>query len=72
MPHLSTMSGANLGYLIAFLSMFIGVMSNFPFTDVARRWGSVALNHFRLLVGLIALTAVCMVVDKLSFTNLFT
>ena len=52
--------------------MFIGVMSNFPFTDVARRWGAVALNHFRLLIGLIVLTAVCMVVDKLSFSELFT
>jgi drug/metabolite transporter (DMT)-like permease len=66
------MSGADLGYLIAFLSMFIGSMSTFPFTEAAREWGSVATNHYRLITALIVLTPLCMVFDKVSIVELFS
>ena len=66
------MSGASLGYLLAFFGMFVSALSNFPFTDAARRWGSVALNHFRLVIALVVLTLLCVTIGKLSFTYLFT
>ena len=65
------MNGASLGYLLAFFGMFVSALSNFPFTDAARKWGSVALNHYRLVVALIVLTILCVTVGKLSFADLF-
>jgi len=65
------MSGAELGYLLAFLAMFVSSMSNFPFTVAARKWGPVAVNHYRLLVAFIALTVLCITIDKESITELF-
>lgn len=65
------MSGATLGYLLAFFAMFASSLSNFPFTDAARRWGSVALNHYRLLVAFILLTVLCITIGKLSLADLF-
>ncbi|MGP8217015.1 MAG: DMT family transporter [Bacteroidia bacterium] len=65
------MSGAQLGYLLAFLAMFVSSLSNFPFTDAARKWGSVALNHYRLLVAFIVLTVVCLAFGRLSLKELF-
>src|ERR1700739_3345988 len=65
------MNGVAFGYLLAFLAMFVNSLSNFPFIDAARKWGSVALNHFRLLVAFIVLTILCMVFDKISIVELF-
>jgi drug/metabolite transporter (DMT)-like permease len=65
------MNGASLGYLLAFFGMFVSALSNFPFTDAARKWGSVALNHYRLVVALIVLTVLCLTIGKLSFADLF-
>jgi drug/metabolite transporter (DMT)-like permease len=65
------MSSADLGYLIAFLSMFVASVSTFPFTDAAREWGSVAINHFRLILAFIILTPMCMLMDKLSIISIF-
>ncbi len=66
------MSNEDLGYIIAFLAMFVGNVSSFPFTDAAREWGSVAINHYRLIVAVIVITPLCMVLDKISFVALFT
>lgn len=65
------MSNAQLGSLIAFLAMFVSSLSNFPFTDAARKWGSVALNHYRLVVAFIVLTILCMAIDRIGFAELF-
>lgn len=66
------MSGSGLGYFLAFLAMLAGSFSMFPFTDAARKWGPVAINHFRLLVGFVVLSIVVMVLDKKSPITLFT
>lgn len=66
------MSSADLGYLIAFLAMFLGSISAFPFTTAAREWGSVAINHYRLIVAFIALTILTMIFDKSSIINIFS
>jgi drug/metabolite transporter (DMT)-like permease len=60
------------GYLIAFFAMIAGALSTFPFTDVARKWGPVAVNHFRLLVAFIVLSIIVMVIDKKTPVTLFT
>ncbi len=64
--------GSGLGYLIAFLAMIAGTLSTIPFTDAARKWGAVAINHFRLLLGFIVLSAIVMILDKKSPITLFT
>ena len=66
------MKSTDLGYIIAFLAMFVGSLSTFPFTDTAREWGSVAINHFRLLVAFVVLTLLCMMLDKISIVTLFS
>jgi drug/metabolite transporter (DMT)-like permease len=66
------MTGATFGCLLAFISMVAGALSTFPFTDAARKWGSVAVNHFRLLVAFIILTIIVLCFDKKSFITLFT
>ena len=65
------MNNAQLGYLLAFMAMFVSSLSNFPFTDAARKWGSVALNHYRLVVAFIVLTILCMAIDRISIVELF-
>lgn len=66
-PHSS-----NFGCLIAFISMIVGAVSTFPFTNAARKWGPVAINHFRLLVSFIVLSLIVMLLDKKSLITLFT
>jgi drug/metabolite transporter (DMT)-like permease len=66
------MNGSAFGYLLAFISMIAGALSTFPFTDATRKWGAVAVNHYRLIVAFIILTIIVMVVDKKSFIALFT
>src|ERR1700722_2741963 len=65
------MNGTELGYLLAFLAMFTNSLSSFPFTDAARRWGSEALNHYRLVIAFVVLSVLCMVIDKESIVDLF-
>ena len=64
--------GSGLGYLIAFFAMIVGALSTFPFTDVARKWGPVAVNHFRLLLAFIVLSIIVMIIDKKTPITLFT
>jgi drug/metabolite transporter (DMT)-like permease len=66
------MNSSGFGYFIAFLSMIVGGLSTFPFTDVARKWGPVAVNHFRLLVAFIVLSIIVIVLDKKTPITLFT
>jgi drug/metabolite transporter (DMT)-like permease len=63
---------SGFGYLLAFLAMLAGTFSMFPFTDAARKWGPVAINHFRLMVGFIVLSIVVMILDNESPVALFT
>jgi len=62
----------SFGCLIALISMIVGALSTFPFTDAARKWGPVAINHFRLFVAFIILSIVVMFLDKKSPVTLFT
>jgi len=66
------MSSEGFGYFLAFLAMIAGGFSMFPFTDAARKWGPVAINHFRLLLGLLVLSIVVMLLDKKTPITLFT
>lgn len=66
------MKDAQLGYLLAFLAMLASSLSNFPFTDAARKWGSVALNHYRLVIAFIVLTLLTMVIDGIGIGELFS
>jgi drug/metabolite transporter (DMT)-like permease len=66
------MSGASLGYIIAFLSMLVASFATFPFTNAAREWGSIALNHFRLLLAFVVLTLLCAILDKISLAEVFS
>lgn len=66
------MNSSAYGCLIAFVSMVAGALSTFPFTNVTRKWGPVAINIFRLLLALILLTIIVMFLDKKSLIELFT
>jgi len=63
---------SGFGYLLAVIAMAAGSFSLFPFTYATRKWGPVAINHFRLLVGLIILSVLVIVIDKKSFITLFS
>lgn len=63
---------SGFGCFIAFISMIVGALSTFPFTDAARKWGPVAINHFRLIVAFIVLSIVVMAFDKKSMITLFS
>ena len=65
-------STSGFGYFLAFIAMLAGAFSMFPFTDAARKWGPVAINHFRLLIGFIVLSIIVMILDKKSLVTLFT
>lgn len=52
--------------------MVAGALSTFPFTDATRKWGAVAINHFRLLLAFIILSIIVMIFDKKSPVALFT
>lgn len=61
-----------LGDLVAFsttLSWSIGI---FPFTEAARRLGPNAVNHFRLVIAVIALTILSLLFLNINFIELFT
>jgi len=66
------MHGTGFGYILAFIAMVTGSFSLFPFTDATRKWGPVAINHFRLLVGFVLLSMLVMAIDKKSPVTLFT
>ena len=55
--------------LLTTLSWSIGI---FPFTQAARRLGSNALNHFRLLLATCLLTILSLLLDASGFSKLFT
>ena len=52
--------------------MVAGALSTFPFTDATRKWGAVAINHFRLLLAFIILSIIVVLLDKKSPIALFT
>lgn len=43
----------------------------FPFAEASKRWGPSATNHFRLILGSVLLTIVCIVILSLPFDRLF-
>jgi len=66
------MNSSHISFIVPFLAMLAQGLSTFPFTDSSRKWGPVAINHFRLLTGFIALTILVMLIDKKSPVTLFT
>jgi len=60
------------GVFIALLTTFSWSIGIFPFTQAARRLGSNALNHFRLLLATVLLTITSLVIDAKGFFELFT
>ncbi len=59
------------GLIFALLATLSWSLCIFPFTQAARRLGSVPLNHFRLLLAVILLGAASLMIDHKGFTELF-
>ena len=62
----------SVGILFALLTTFSWSIGIFPFTEAARRLGSNALNHFRLLLATMLLTITSLIIDATGFFQLFT
>ncbi len=62
----------SLGILFALLTTLSWSIGIFPFTQAARRLGSNALNHFRLLLATVLLTLASLIIDATGFFQLFT
>lgn len=62
----------SLGILFALLTTFSWSIGIFPFTEAARRLGSNALNHFRLLLATVLLTLTSLIINATGFFHLFT
>jgi drug/metabolite transporter (DMT)-like permease len=59
------------GLIFALLATFSWSLCIFPFTQAARRLGSVPLNHFRLLLAVILLGVASLLIDYTGFKELF-
>ncbi|GAB4138896.1 MAG: hypothetical protein Fur0041_13970 [Bacteroidia bacterium] len=60
------------GEAAALLTTLIWSIGVFPFTTAARRWGSHALNHYRLVLAVIILSCILIFWNGLSFAQLFS
>lgn len=60
------------GILFALLTALSWAICIFPFTQAARRLGSNALNHFRLLLACILIGLICLIFDSDSFLKIFS
>jgi drug/metabolite transporter (DMT)-like permease len=61
----------NKGEFFALCTTLCWSFAVFPFAEAAKRWGPSATNHFRLILGSILLTIVCLFILSLSVENLF-
>lgn len=62
----------SLGIFFALLTTLSWSIGIFPFTEAARRLGSNALNHFRLLLATVLLIIASVIINANGFTELFT
>jgi len=62
----------SIGILFALLTTLSWSIGIFPFTEAARRLGSNALNHFRLMLATVFLTITSLIIDATGFYQLFT
>jgi drug/metabolite transporter (DMT)-like permease len=60
------------GILLALCSTLIWSVGIFPFTQAARRLGANTLNHFRLLLAAVFLSATALIIDAENFTHIFS
>lgn len=61
-----------MGYLFALITTLCWSLGIFPFTEAARRFGTEALNQFRLFLAWIFLSIICFVALAINPINLFT
>jgi drug/metabolite transporter (DMT)-like permease len=61
-----------LGILFALITTFSWAIGIFPFTQAARRLGSNALNHFRLLLATLFLAATSFAINATGFLQIFS
>lgn len=61
-----------LGAVFALLTTLSWSVGIFPFTAAARRLGANALNHFRLALAVLLLSAIVMIMNGISPVQLFT
>src|SRR6185369_17994746 len=62
----------NMGILFAIATTFCWSLGIFPFTEAAKRFGSAALNQYRLFLAWIFLTLISCLYYGLSPAQLFT
>ena len=60
------------GILFALLTSLSWAICIFPFTQAARRLGSNALNHFRLLLATILIGVICLIFGSNTFLEIFS
>jgi drug/metabolite transporter (DMT)-like permease len=65
------MDAAYKGEFFAFSTTLCWSLAVFPFAEAAKRWGPSATNHFRLILGSILLTIVCLFNTSVSIKGLF-
>jgi drug/metabolite transporter (DMT)-like permease len=59
------------GELFALCTTLCWSFAVFPFAEASKRWGPSATNHFRLILGSVLLTIVCLFILSLSLDALF-
>lgn len=59
------------GEFFAFCTTLCWSLAVFPFAEASKRWGPSATNHFRLILGSILLTVVCLFILSLPLDRLF-
>lgn len=59
------------GEFFALCTTLCWSLAVFPFAEATKRWGPSATNHFRLILGSILLTIVCLFILSLSVGKLF-
>src|SRR5437868_11673400 len=62
----------SLGILFALITTVSWSIGIFPFTQAARRLGSNALNHFRLLLATVLLAITSFILNAAGFLEIFT
>ncbi len=62
----------SLGILFALITTFSWSIGIFPFTQAARKLGSNALNHFRLLLATVLVAGTSFVISSTDFLQLFS
>ncbi len=60
------------GEQLAFCTTICWSIGIFPFTEAARKLGANSVNHLRLLLAVIMLSAIVILLFSISFTELFT